>query len=76
MAISQSPTLSKLAARILQQLKGSESEHQSNNTQGLVSHAQQVAAQHGADSSVESLTRLSEDIQANNGASSARRMIH
>jgi acyl carrier protein len=74
MAISQSPTISKLAERILQQLKGSESAAPDAPGQALIDQAQQVAAQHGADTSVESLTSLTDDIRTS-GASAARRMI-
>lgn len=63
MTLSQSPTISKLAERIVQQLKGGDSAEDASPGKDLVSHATAVAAQHGVDASQETIASLAENIQ-------------
>lgn len=63
MTLSQSPTISKLAERIVHQLKGGDTNEDASPGKDLVSHAKAVAAQHGVDASHETILSLTEDIQ-------------
>lgn len=73
MAISQNPTIAKLAEKIIQQLKGADSQHPAPSDH-LVVQAQQIAAQHGGDTSVDAIANLTEEIQSR-GSATTRRMI-
>lgn len=72
MAISQSPTIAKLAERIIQQLKGGEAQEPVSAQHSVAAQAQQVASQHGAEASAESISRLAEEIQSTNGGATRR----
>lgn len=75
MALSQSPTLAKLAERIIQQLKGGDTPQLAATAEKhLLAQAKQVASQHGAETSLESIESLTADIHASSVAST-RRMI-
>jgi NADPH:quinone reductase-like Zn-dependent oxidoreductase/acyl carrier protein len=64
MLLSQSPTLDKLAEHLLQQLKGSDEEQGVVEEQELLrQQVQQLAQQHGAEVTAESLTQLTGQIQ-------------
>lgn len=72
MALSQSPTIAKLAQRLTQQLKGSDDMETSSDEKGILAQAKQLASQHGADISAESIATLVEDIQSQDAAAHAR----
>ena len=61
MALSQSPTIAKLAERLVVQLKGHE-EHPHNADEGVLSQARQLAVQHGSGDTDESIATLVADI--------------
>ncbi|MEQ1485778.1 type I polyketide synthase [Methyloglobulus sp.] len=75
MALSQSPTITKLAERIIQQLRGNDAIETSSEEQTTLAHVAQVASQHGIVASVEAISNLTEEIQSKN-ATSTNRMIH
>lgn len=70
MALSESPTLAKLAERMIVQLQGDEKPASSAHHQ-----VEQVAAQHGAEVTSESVASLIKNIQSN-GAATNNRMIN
>ena len=72
MALSQSPTIAKLAQRLTQQLKGSDDMEITSDEKGMLAQAKQLASQHGADISAESIATLVEDIQSQDAAAHAR----
>ena len=63
MALSQSPTIDKLAELIFQQLKGSEAKDETPTENEILSQAKKLAAQHGAEISDETITKLAENLQ-------------
>lgn len=63
MALSQSPTIAKLAERIIQQLKGNDEMEAASDEKAILAQAKQLASQHGAETSVESIANLAESIQ-------------
>jgi phthiocerol/phenolphthiocerol synthesis type-I polyketide synthase C len=69
MALSQSPTISKLAARVIQQLRASEDADEPD--QQVVLLAQQVARQQGADVSQEVISGVTKDMQSARVAAAA-----
>ncbi len=75
MALSQSPTIAKLAERIIQQLNHSDDQDADSNEGGIIAQAQQVASQHGVQASAEFIADLTEDIQSQT-ASLNNRMIN
>ena len=72
MALSQSPTITKLAERIIQQLKGSDEIEAASDEKEILAQARQLASQHGAEASAESIASLTEDIQSRNSSAHAR----
>jgi len=72
MALSQSPTIAKLAQRLIQQLKGSDDMETTSDQKEILAQAKQLASQHGAEISAESLATLVEDIQFQDAAAHAR----
>lgn len=73
MALSQNPTMAKLAERIIQQLKGSDDMNTNHNNEGgTLAEARQIASQHGVQVSAESVASLAKDIQSKNAASNSR----
>ena len=64
MALSQSPTIDKLAELIFQQLKGSEAKDETPTENEILSQAKKLAAQHGAEISDETITKLAENLQS------------
>ena len=72
MALSQSPTITKLAERIIQQLKGSDEMKEVSEEKEIITQAKQLASQHGVETSTESIVSLTEDIQSRKNASPVR----
>ena len=69
MALSESPTIAKLAGRIIQQLKGNgELEAVSDKTE-LFARTQQIVSQHEAGDSTQLITNLVSDLQAQSATS-------
>jgi len=76
MVLSQAPTLEKLAAHLLQQLKGNgEAQEGAGEQQELLLQARQLAEQHGAEVSAESLAQLAEELGSPDPATT-HRIIH
>lgn len=72
MALSESPAIDKLAARLLAQLRSQEEpEAEADGTQ-VLSQVFQVVAQHAADVSADEVADFAEDIQAGGRAASSR----
>jgi acyl transferase domain-containing protein/NADPH:quinone reductase-like Zn-dependent oxidoreductase/NAD(P)-dependent dehydrogenase (short-subunit alcohol dehydrogenase family)/acyl carrier protein len=67
MALSTSPTIAKLAERLITQLKGDD-KPESDSAQQIA----QVAAQHGTEISAESANKLMQDVQQNSTATNKR----
>jgi NADPH:quinone reductase-like Zn-dependent oxidoreductase/NAD(P)-dependent dehydrogenase (short-subunit alcohol dehydrogenase family)/aryl carrier-like protein len=72
MALSQSPTIARLAERIIQQLKQGDSTETAAGQKTLIAQAEQVASQHGVEVSPESIVGLTEDIQSQSGGLNLR----
>ncbi|WP_262965783.1 type I polyketide synthase [Methylobacter psychrophilus] len=69
MALSESPTITKLAERIIQQLKGnSELETVSDKTE-LLARTRQIVSQHEAENPTQLITNLVNDIQTQSATS-------
>lgn len=75
MALSESPTITKLAERLILQLQGTDNHEAHTSDDKARSQIQQVAAQHGTTVSADAIASLVEDIQTR-GTSSSNRMIH
>jgi len=75
MALSESPTIDKLAARILAQLRSQEEPEAAASEAEVLSQLRQVAEKHAADVSPNELTRLAEDMQAMDPATPHSRLI-
>ncbi|MEG2902689.1 MAG: beta-ketoacyl reductase, partial [Massilia sp.] len=73
MALSQSPTIAKLAERIGLQLKGSDEQAAAGQDSQVLAQTKQLVAQHGTEVSAESIASLAEDVESRGTAS---RMIH
>ncbi|WP_315129188.1 type I polyketide synthase [Comamonas antarctica] len=73
MALSQSPTITKLAERIGLQLKGSDEAGAAPAESQVLAQTRQLMAQHGSDVSAESVASLAQDIESQG---TAARMIH
>jgi acyl carrier protein len=70
MALSASPTIAKLAERLITQLSG----NAKPETSAAQQQVEQVAAQHGTEMSAESMRNLMQDVQSNS-TDSHKRMI-
>jgi NADPH:quinone reductase-like Zn-dependent oxidoreductase/NAD(P)-dependent dehydrogenase (short-subunit alcohol dehydrogenase family)/acyl carrier protein len=68
MALSTSPTIAKLAERLITQLKGSDKAE----TSAAQQQVEQVAAQHGTEMTAESVISLMNDVQSNSTAANKR----
>ncbi|MFA5171064.1 MAG: type I polyketide synthase [Sulfuriferula sp.] len=68
MALSTSPTIAKLAERLITQLKGSDKAE----TSAVQQQVEQVAAQHGTEMTAESVINLMNDVQSNRTAANKR----
>ena len=75
MALSQSPTITKLATRIIQQLKGSAETDATSDEADILIQTKLLASQHGADVSSESIANLAEDLHSRDAASNDQ-IIH
>ncbi|MEF8701863.1 MAG: type I polyketide synthase [Candidatus Accumulibacter sp. UW26] len=64
MALSQSPTLAKLAERVIQQLRDNEHDGESAAQKEMLAQTEQVAMQQGAELSPESIASLAADVCA------------
>jgi acyl carrier protein len=73
MALSESPTVAKLAARILSQLTGAEGEAEAAPRDEAADQARQIATQHADEEHAEAITRTAEELQSGELATS--RMI-
>jgi phthiocerol/phenolphthiocerol synthesis type-I polyketide synthase C len=62
MALSQSPTLAKLAERVIQQLRDNEHDGESAAQKDMLAQTEQVAMQQGAELSAESIASLAADV--------------
>jgi acyl carrier protein len=71
MALSESPTIAKLAERLIAQLRGSDGKD-ADTADNVAKQIQQVAAQHSSEVSAEQLASLSQEINAGE----AKRMIN
>jgi len=68
MALSQSPTITKLAEKIIQQLNGDAETDPAADETGILAQAKLLADQHGAEVSAESIANLAEDLQSRDAA--------
>jgi acyl carrier protein len=75
MALSQNPTIAKLAERIIQQLKGTEETDAASDENELLAQAKLLASQHGAEVSAGSIADLAEDLQSRETGSNDK-IIH
>jgi acyl carrier protein len=75
MALSQNPTIAKLAERIIQQLKGTEETDAASDENELLAQAKLLASQHGAEVSADSIADLAEDLQSRETGSNDK-IIH
>nr|MBP6709060.1 SDR family NAD(P)-dependent oxidoreductase [Accumulibacter sp.] len=75
MALSQSPTIAKLAERVIQQLRDNEQDVEADEQQERLAQAEQVVRQQGAELSAETIAGLAEDIRSAAPATTSR-MIH
>jgi acyl carrier protein len=66
MALSENPTLARLAQQVLELIEGDE---QAENDEPAAAQIAQIAAQHGADASSEVIVQFAQDIQAGRLAS-------
>jgi NADPH:quinone reductase-like Zn-dependent oxidoreductase/acyl carrier protein len=73
MALSESPTVAKLSARILSQLTGAEGEAEAAPQAEMVDQARQIATRHADEEHAETITRTAEELQSGELATS--RMI-
>jgi len=64
MALSQNPTIVKLAERIILQLKGSDEIEE--DTDSIIAQTKQAFSQHDTEVSAESITSLAADVQSSN----------
>ena len=68
MALTQSPTIMKLAERVIQQLRGSgeggDKESAADETNGILAQTQEITRQQGADMSAESIAAVARDVQS------------
>ncbi len=69
MALPQSPTIIKLAERIIQQLQEKNETDTNSNEKEILIQAKLLASQHGADVSTESIVNLAEGLDSQDAAS-------
>jgi hypothetical protein len=75
MALSESPTIAKLAARMIAQLRGTDvGASQGTEPPSQIQQVQQLVSQHAAGVSDESIEKFVNEISAN--PATQRRMIH
>ncbi len=72
MALSQSPTIVKLAQRLIHQLKGSDETDTASAGTEMLAQTKQIASQHGAETSAEAIESLVEDIQSRTAIANSR----
>lgn len=72
MALSQSPTIRKLAARVIQQLRGADDAGESDQQALLLAQTQEVARQQGADASPEVIAGVVKDLRTARAAATAK----
>lgn len=72
MALSDSPTVSKLASRLILQLRGSAETGAPSPAAEILGQVQQVVAQHGAEVTSDAVERFAEDLQSGATAPSGR----
>jgi acyl carrier protein len=75
MALSDSPTVSKLATRLILQLRGNNESGETGQDGDILGQVQQVVLQHAAEVTTEAVERFAEDLQSGDAASPGR-MIH
>jgi phthiocerol/phenolphthiocerol synthesis type-I polyketide synthase C len=73
MALSESPTVAKLSARILSQLTGAEGEAEAAPQAEVMEQARQIATQHADEEHAAAITRTAEELQS--GEAQTARMI-
>jgi phthiocerol/phenolphthiocerol synthesis type-I polyketide synthase C len=73
MALSESPTVAKLSARILSQLTGAEGEAEAAPQAEAMDQARQIATQHADEEHADTITRTAEELQS--GELQTSRMI-
>ena len=75
MALSQSPTIAKLAAKVVQQLRASDDGSESDDATAMLAQAEQVARQQGADVSPELIATVATGMQRSAGAAATVQRI-
>jgi acyl transferase domain-containing protein/NADPH:quinone reductase-like Zn-dependent oxidoreductase/acyl carrier protein len=75
MALSESPTIAKLSARIVSRLSGADGADQSPAHEEAAGQARQIATQHADEVHAEAITRAAEELQSGELAATGR-MIH
>jgi acyl carrier protein len=75
MALSESPTITKLTERIIQQLKGNGEQETDSDQTELLTRTQQIIAQHVTDDPSQLITNLVNDLQ-NQSATTPDRIIN
>lgn len=72
MALSQSPTIAKLAERLIQQLRGNDEQEEDSHEKTALAQAKQIASQHGAETAHETIAGMAADIQSRDTAANDR----
>lgn len=72
MALSQSPTIAKLADFIIQRLKGGDEADTASGENEIVSQAKLLASRHGVEISSESISNLAEDLESQDAAANVQ----
>ena len=72
MALSQNQTIAKLAQWLIQQLRAGNETAADSDEDEILAQVKELASQHGADASAESIGELATDIQSQDIESSAR----
>lgn len=72
MALSENPTIAKLAERILNQLRGDEEPPRAGGTYPAMARIRQISQQHGVEISEDDVMDLSANIQSGQGALNSR----
>ena len=75
LALSQSPTMTKLAEQIIGQLKGGDQAEAVAEGQEMLAQVRQLAELHGTEAPVESLTQWAEELQSPQAVAN-KRIIH
>jgi len=76
MALNESPTIDKLAVRILMQLRSQEEPETSTGEPEVLNQVLQVISQHAAEVSDNEVARFVEDLESGSHEPSAKRLIH